>query len=113
MPSPEDLQGSGAPGAPGAGKQEGVEHPDTDTTWWTNHYRCPDCRHQWADGWDCQVDDDCPECGLRHISPYYSDDGSGSEEDRERALQAADERLQRELEAQGQADAAPAPARGG
>lgn len=22
---------------------------------------------------DCQIDDDCPECGSRHIGPYLSE----------------------------------------
>lgn len=40
-----------------------------------NHYECPRCSERWVDEWDCMVDDDCPACGLRHISPYDSDDG--------------------------------------
>jgi predicted RNA-binding Zn-ribbon protein involved in translation (DUF1610 family) len=39
-----------------------------------NHYRCPHCDHQWADVWSAQCDDDCPNCGERHISPFESDD---------------------------------------
>ena len=39
-----------------------------------NHYRCPDCGNEWEDEWDCEVDDECGECGCRHISPYESDD---------------------------------------
>lgn len=68
-----------------------------ESTWWTNHYRCPCCSSQWEDGWDCQVDDDCGSCGLRHISPYYSDDGSGSEDERAAALARANEQLEMEL----------------
>jgi hypothetical protein len=37
-----------------------------------NHYECPRCDCAWSDAWSCQVDDDCPGCGLRHISPEYS-----------------------------------------
>ncbi len=37
---------------------------------WLNCYRCPECGGKWADAWECQVDDDCPHCGYRHISPY-------------------------------------------
>ena len=40
----------------------------------TNHYRCPDCGHEWQDEWSAMSDDDCPECGLRAIQPYKSDD---------------------------------------
>jgi predicted nucleic acid-binding Zn-ribbon protein len=39
-----------------------------------NHYECPRCGNVWTDAWDCMVDDDCPECGLRHISPAESED---------------------------------------
>ena len=41
---------------------------------WRNFYRCPRCGHEWEDCWDCQCDDDCPECGCRHISPSESED---------------------------------------
>ncbi len=40
----------------------------------TNHYRCPGCGHEWQDEWSAMSDDDCPECGLRAIEPYKSDD---------------------------------------
>lgn len=39
-----------------------------------NYYECPHCKSEWSDDWSCQVDDDCPECGKRHISPYDSDE---------------------------------------
>ena len=41
---------------------------------WRNFYRCPRCGHEWEDCWDCQCDDDCPECGCRHVSPYESEE---------------------------------------
>ena len=41
---------------------------------WRNFYKCPTCGHEWEDSWDCQCDDDCPECGERHISPYESEE---------------------------------------
>ena len=67
-----------------------------------NHYRCPNCQlpafqrlvrlkcwnwifpvpDEWADEWDCTCDDDCPECGFRHVSPVESEDGT-SGQDRE------------------------------
>jgi len=31
--------------------------------------RMPVLRLRLVDAWSCQVDDDCPACGLRHISP--------------------------------------------
>ena len=39
-----------------------------------NHYKCPNCSSEWSDEWECQVDDECGECGTRHISPYASED---------------------------------------
>jgi len=39
-----------------------------------NFYRCINCQHEWQSIWQHQVDDDCPNCGERHISPYKSDD---------------------------------------
>lgn len=39
-----------------------------------NFYRCAHCRHEWADVWECQVDDDCPRCGARHMAPIRSED---------------------------------------
>lgn len=41
---------------------------------WRNFYRCPRCGHDWQDSWDSQCDDDCPECGCRHVSPYESEE---------------------------------------
>ncbi len=41
-----------------------------------NHYKCDACGHEWTDVWECEVEDDCPHCGLRHMTPFYSDDGS-------------------------------------
>lgn len=40
----------------------------------TNRYECPRCGYTWSDEWDCACDDDCGECGLRHISPVESED---------------------------------------
>lgn len=45
-----------------------------ETLTFRNYYRCPDCGHEWEDVWDGQPDDDCPNCGTRHISPYTSED---------------------------------------
>ena len=46
-----------------------------------NHYECPQCEHDWEDRWSAMCDDDCPNCGKRHISPYQSDDLDDEEED--------------------------------
>ena len=37
-----------------------------------NHYEYPRCDRAWSDAWVCQADDNCPACGLRHISPEDS-----------------------------------------
>ena len=39
-----------------------------------NFYNCARCGAHWADVWSAQCDDDCPECGARHMSPYKSED---------------------------------------
>lgn len=39
-----------------------------------NHYHCPQCKNDWQDAWDATCDDDCPTCGMRHISPFKSGD---------------------------------------
>lgn len=49
-------------------------------TQWLNRYKCERCGHKWADVWDCQVDDDCPECDARHMSPYKSTEIEDDEE---------------------------------
>lgn len=41
--------------------------------WVTNYYACPGCACEWQDGWECAVDDDCPNCGKRHISPHHTE----------------------------------------
>ena len=42
--------------------------------WFLNHYTCDRCGEGWTDEWSCMCDDDCPECGARHMSPCDSDD---------------------------------------
>lgn len=39
-----------------------------------NIYICPKCGTKWEDEWSCMCDDDCLECGCRHISPIESVD---------------------------------------
>ena len=46
-----------------------------------NHYDCPRCGTAWTDTWSAQCDDDCPNCGLRHISPSSSDDAGDEADD--------------------------------
>lgn len=45
-----------------------------------NHYECLRCGTEWSDSWSCQVDDDCPNCGLRHIAPTESEDADGADD---------------------------------
>lgn len=40
---------------------------------WRN-YCCRQCSHEWTDDYSCQVEDDCPDCGHRHMSPVRSVD---------------------------------------
>jgi hypothetical protein len=39
-----------------------------------NFYRCAACGHGWTDVWSATCDDDCPQYGARHMSPYKSED---------------------------------------
>ena len=32
-------------------------------------YHCPRCDFQWSSEEDSACDDDCPNCGLRHLEP--------------------------------------------
>jgi hypothetical protein len=43
----------------------------------------PARRYEWSETWSCQVDDDCPNCDLRYISPESSEDADGDELDLE------------------------------
>jgi hypothetical protein len=46
----------------------------TGMAWFRNRYECEDCGCKWTDEWPAACDDDCPDCGSRHMSPYESDD---------------------------------------
>lgn len=62
---------------------------DEDEDDFVNYYSCPKCGHEWTDVWSAQSDDDCPNCGTRHITPYFSedaDDEGENEEEREAVL---------------------------
>ncbi len=64
------------PKSPEAPKQR--EDQEEEPLQFVNYYECPEnnggCGHSWEDVYNCQVDDDCPKCGKRHISPYNSSD---------------------------------------
>jgi hypothetical protein len=40
---------------------------------------CPRCTTTWDDEWDCMCDDDCPNCGTRHIAPTESREVHGAD----------------------------------
>ncbi|MGC2123274.1 MAG: hypothetical protein WA652_10515 [Xanthobacteraceae bacterium] len=42
--------------------------------WYRNYYECDPCGYEWQDEWPCMCDDDCPECGARHMSPQDADE---------------------------------------
>ena len=42
--------------------------------WYRNYYKCARCDYEWPDEWSCMCEDDCPDCGARHMTPYDSDD---------------------------------------
>ena len=46
-----------------------------------NFYRCAPCGNEWTDVWSAMCDDDCPECGVRHMSPYKCEDEEHGDED--------------------------------
>lgn len=64
------------------GLEEDGGTPEQVVSQFLNHYRCPRCKHEWADVWTATCDDDCPNCHCRHISPHKSEDypGRGSSE---------------------------------
>jgi rubrerythrin len=39
-----------------------------------NFYTCYRCGYDWQDIWSATCDDDCPNCGARHVSPTESED---------------------------------------
>ena len=44
--------------------------------WFINRYHCTDCGASWEDAWSAMSDDDCPDCGARHICVESSEDVS-------------------------------------
>ncbi|MFZ0525389.1 MAG: hypothetical protein WA776_12140 [Xanthobacteraceae bacterium] len=42
--------------------------------WYRSYYECDRCGYEWQDEWSCMCDDDCPECGARHMSPHHGDE---------------------------------------
>ena len=38
--------------------------------WFRNQYLCSECGAEWEDEWSCMCDDDCGQCGARHMEPY-------------------------------------------
>lgn len=52
----------------------GEDEKEEEALRFLNHYKCPNCSSEWSVKWECQVDDECGECGTRHVSPYASED---------------------------------------
>lgn len=50
------------------------DYPPTPDTLFLNFYQCPECGHDWTDHYPHQVDDTCPQCHCRNVSPYDSID---------------------------------------
>jgi hypothetical protein len=42
--------------------------------WYRNYYKCARCDYEWQDEWSCMCEDDCPDCGARHMTAYDADD---------------------------------------
>jgi hypothetical protein len=75
-------------GPPGEDNDPEVGLDEDEDTSMINHYCCPNCDYEWADEWSCAADDDCVNCGTRHITPYFSaeDEGDDNEEGRRAVL---------------------------
>lgn len=54
--------------------EEDDDDDDDDSEFFVNYYTCPRCGEKWTDTYQSQCDDDCPKCGMRHISPEESED---------------------------------------
>jgi rubrerythrin len=39
-----------------------------------NFYKCYKCGNEWVDEDSCIPDDDCPQCGARHVSCHLTED---------------------------------------
>jgi len=79
-------------------KLEEAEDPEVvldEETSRINHYCCPECDHEWADEWSCAVDDDCGNCGCRHITPYFSAENENGETEEARRHLLAELRAER------------------
>jgi hypothetical protein len=42
--------------------------------WFRNSYQCPNCKTKWEGKWSCMVDESCPRCRTKDISPYGADE---------------------------------------
>lgn len=49
------------------------DEPDEYQRWYLNHYYCEDCDLDWTDEWDCQCDNECPNCGADY-TPVRSEE---------------------------------------
>jgi DNA-directed RNA polymerase subunit RPC12/RpoP len=56
-----------------------------------NFYRCERCSFKWEDMWSAKCEDDCPNCGARHMTPHHSEDAGDDDHDSERQVVAQTE----------------------
>jgi DNA-directed RNA polymerase subunit RPC12/RpoP len=41
--------------------------------WFRNYYICARCASTWTDEWSAMCEDDCPDCGARHMTALKSE----------------------------------------
>jgi hypothetical protein len=42
--------------------------------WFRNFYQCENCDAKWEGEWSCMVDEECPICADRDVTPYDADE---------------------------------------
>lgn len=67
-----------------------LDPPDDPVYRFTLTYECPLCGHEWLDEWSSIVDNTCPDCGRRNISPKRIDDATECEEPGDHSLPTQD-----------------------
>lgn len=72
-----EAKGKAHPAYPTADAPVPAPTGEAKPAWFLNSYTCERCGYDWRDEWDCAVDDDCPACGARHISPTESEEIHG------------------------------------
>jgi hypothetical protein len=70
----DSPDGLGEENVPRPSAQEATLVGKVEESLFRNYYQCSDCDYVWDDVWSARCEDDCPNCGHRHISPYHSED---------------------------------------